>query len=68
MGYVPGGRLLVVGGDEGFIALVDPHRGKIVERLPGHSDTVFTPGISADGRKVVFTTNERSGDETVGKM
>ena len=50
MGYVPGGRLLVVGGDEGFLALVDPHRGRIVKRLPGHSDTVFTPGISADGR------------------
>ena len=61
MGYVPGGRLLVVGGDEGFLALVDPHRGKIVKRLPGHRDTVFTPGISADGRLMAVA----SGFDTV---
>jgi WD40 repeat protein/DNA-binding SARP family transcriptional activator/energy-coupling factor transporter ATP-binding protein EcfA2 len=61
MGYVPGGRLLVVGGDEGFLALVDPHRGKIVKRLPGHRDTVFTPSISADGRLMATA----SGFDTV---
>ena len=46
----PRGALLVVGGENGFLALVDPARGAEVKRLPGQSDTVFTPGFSADGR------------------
>jgi WD40 repeat protein/DNA-binding SARP family transcriptional activator len=50
MGYVPGGRLLVVGGDNGFLSLVDPRRGRIVKRVDGLRDTVFTPSFSADGR------------------
>jgi WD40 repeat protein len=49
MGYVPRGRLLVVGGDGGFLALVDAHRGAIVKRLVGHRDSVYTPSFSADG-------------------
>jgi WD40 repeat protein/DNA-binding SARP family transcriptional activator len=61
MGWVPGGRLIVVGGNDGFLALVDPLRGRIVRRLYGHRAGartgnlygVFTPGISADGRKMV---------------
>ena len=40
MGYVPRGRLLVVGGDDGFLALVDPHRARSSERLPGPRDAL----------------------------
>ena len=32
VGFVPGGCLLAVGGDNGFLALVDPWRGEIVKR------------------------------------
>jgi WD40 repeat protein/DNA-binding SARP family transcriptional activator len=69
MGYIPRGRLLVVGGDDGFLALVDPRRGTIVKRLPGHRATdpvdrgensrVFTPSFSADGR--LMATASRNG-------
>jgi WD40 repeat protein len=50
MGYVPGGQLLAVGGDDGFLALVDPRRGRIVKRLPGQRDSIYTPSFSDDGR------------------
>jgi WD40 repeat protein len=50
MGYVPGSELLFVGGEDGFASLVDPRRGRIVQRLVGHQDRVFTPSFSADGR------------------
>jgi WD40 repeat protein/DNA-binding SARP family transcriptional activator/energy-coupling factor transporter ATP-binding protein EcfA2 len=46
IGYVPGGRLLVVGGDDGILALADPQHGKLVKPLPGHR----SPAFSADGR------------------
>jgi DNA-binding SARP family transcriptional activator/WD40 repeat protein len=58
MGYVPRGGLLVVGGDDGFLALVDPLRGKIVKRLPGHRDMVFTPSFSADGRLMATASDD----------
>jgi WD40 repeat protein len=47
---VPGGRLLVVGGDDGFLAMFDPRRGKLVKPLPGHRGPLGTPSFSADGR------------------
>ena len=50
MGYVPGGRLLVVGGDDGFLAMFDPRRGKLVKPLPGHRGPLGPPSFSADGR------------------
>ena len=50
MAYVPGGRLLVVGGDDGFLALFDPAPRPLVKRLGGHRDAVLTPAFSADGR------------------
>jgi WD40 repeat protein len=49
MGFVPRSRLLVVGGERGFLALVDARRGETVKRLHGHRDRVFTPSFSADG-------------------
>jgi len=61
MGWVPHSDLIVVGGNDGFLALVDPLRGRIVKRLYGHAahartgnvNGVFTPGFSADGRVMV---------------
>jgi WD40 repeat protein len=64
MGYVPGGRLLVVGGDNGFLALVDPRVGRIVKRLRGHRGTVVTPTFSADGR-LMATTSLRAGSDII---
>jgi WD40 repeat protein len=59
IGFVPGSRLLVVGGPEGFLALVDTRSGRVVRRLRGHTGDVFTPGVSpallatADGSETV---------------
>jgi WD40 repeat protein len=64
MGYVPGGRLLVVGGDDGFLALVDPLGGRIVKRLPGHVGRVVTPSFSADGR-LMATTSLGAGSDII---
>jgi WD40 repeat protein/DNA-binding SARP family transcriptional activator len=58
MAYVPGGRLLVVGGDDGFLALVDP-RGRVVKRLPGQRNTVYTPSFSANGRLMATGSVDR---------
>jgi WD40 repeat protein len=61
MGWVPHSDLIAVGGNDGFLALVDPLRGRVVRRLYGHAahartgnaNGVFTPGFSADGRLMV---------------
>jgi WD40 repeat protein len=51
MAYVPGGRSLVVGGDDGFLAIFDPARGRLVTRLQGNrGGPLLTPAFSADGR------------------
>ena len=50
MGYVPRSNLLVVGGENGFLALFDPATGRELTRLQGQSGDVVTPGFSADGR------------------
>ena len=65
MGYVPRGRLLVVGGDHGFLALVDPRRGQVVKRLAGHGEKVLTPSFSADGR-LMATASDDPGDRNDG--
>ena len=65
MGYVPRGRLLVVGGDDGFLALVDPRRGQVVKRLAGHGEKVVTPSFSADGR-LMATASDDAGDRSDG--
>ena len=55
MGWIPHSDLIVVGRDDGFLALVDPLRGRVVKRLYGYAaDTrIYTPGISADGHLMV---------------
>ncbi len=50
MAYVPRSQLLVIGGDDGFVALFDPGRGKLIKALPGHRGPLRTPSFSADGR------------------
>jgi WD40 repeat protein/DNA-binding SARP family transcriptional activator len=61
--YAPRDGLLVVGGDDGFLALVDPRRGRIVKRLPGHRGVLLTPSFSADGR--LMATASAQQDNTV---
>jgi WD40 repeat protein/DNA-binding SARP family transcriptional activator len=55
MGWIPRSDLIVVGGDDGFLALVDPLRGRVVKRLYGYAANarIYTPGISADGHVMV---------------
>ena len=64
MGYVPRSRLLVVGGDDGFLALVDPRRGQVVKRLAGQRDTVYTPSFSADGRLMATASDDPATEAT----
>jgi WD40 repeat protein len=55
MRWIPRSDLIVVGGDNGFLALVDPLRGRVVKRLYGYAAyaRIYTPGISADGHVMV---------------
>ena len=46
---------LIVSGVDGLLALVDIRTGRIVSRLRGHRDMVFTPTTSADGSIVAST-------------
>jgi WD40 repeat protein len=50
--FVPGGPLAVVTGSDGYTALVDTEKGRVVRTLrdPSLDPLVGTPGISADGR------------------
>jgi WD40 repeat protein/DNA-binding SARP family transcriptional activator len=57
LGYWPRTRLLVVGGDNGFLALVDPVRRKRVT-LRGHSGPLYPLSFSADGRLMATTSPE----------
>ena len=60
--FVPGSRLMVVGREKGFLALVDSDSGRVVRRLAGHRGVVYTPGISADGRLLATGSDDgRSG-------
>ncbi len=64
LGYVPGGRWLVVGGDDGYLALVDPHAGTLVTSLRGHTGTLTSTSVSADGRLMASAAGP-SGDEVL---
>jgi WD40 repeat protein/DNA-binding SARP family transcriptional activator len=56
LAYVPRGRLLMVAGDHGFLALVDPSRGTLVKQLRGQRGTLLATSFSADGRLLVSTS------------
>ena len=58
--FVPGSRLMVVGREKGFLALVDSDSGRVVRRLAGHRGVVYTPGISADGRLMATGSDDGS--------
>ena len=68
MGWIPHSNLIVVGGGDGFFAIADPLRGRVVRRLYGHAAHartgnaagVFTPGFSADGRLMVTGADDGS--------
>jgi WD40 repeat protein/DNA-binding SARP family transcriptional activator len=53
VGYVPGGTLLAVGGEHGYLAVVDLRTGELVRRLHGHGDPLLPPIFSANGRLMV---------------
>ena len=48
---------LVVSGVDGLLALANARTGRIVARLRGHRDIVFTPTVSAD-RSILVSTGE----------
>jgi WD40 repeat protein len=49
---------MVVGGPEGFLAVVDVDAERVVRRLRGHAGAIFTPGISADGRLLATASDD----------
>ena len=53
--FGPRGKLAVVSGVDGFLALVDARTGRVLARLRGHRDVVFTPTASADGGIIAST-------------
>jgi DNA-binding SARP family transcriptional activator/WD40 repeat protein len=56
--YAPafaGRDALAVPGADGLLALVDRRTGRVRARLRGHTQMVFTPAASADGRVVAST-------------
>jgi WD40 repeat protein/DNA-binding SARP family transcriptional activator len=60
MAFVPGSHLLVAGGQEGFLALVDADTRQVLQRLRGHDLEIWTPGISADGRRMVTASRDQT--------
>jgi WD40 repeat protein len=60
MGFVPGGRTLVVGGGGGFLALLDAGSNRVVARLHGHEGSVYTPTFSADGRLMATASDDNT--------
>jgi WD40 repeat protein/DNA-binding SARP family transcriptional activator len=60
IGFVPGSRLLIVGGPRGFLALADAGSGRVVRRLTGHHGRIYTPGISADGRLLATGSDDNT--------
>jgi WD40 repeat protein/DNA-binding SARP family transcriptional activator len=58
--FLPGSHRLVVGGPEGFLAIVDADRGEVLQRLRGHRGPVYTPGISADGRLLASSSDDNT--------
>ena len=48
---------LVVAGTDGLLALADAHTGRILKRMRGHRDIVFTPTLTRD-RRVIASTGE----------
>ena len=60
LGFVPGTHRLIVSGTNGFLAIVDADRGRVIRRLSGHSGDVLPAAISADGRLLVTGSADRT--------
>jgi WD40 repeat protein len=60
IGFVPGSHLMVVGGENGFLALVDTDRRRVLRRLRGHRGYIWTPGISADGKLLATGSDDNT--------
>ena len=68
LAYMPGGRLLLVTSNDGYVALVDPAGGRLVRRLPDGlsaqetriegSLTPAPPSFSADGRLMALANGD----------
>ncbi len=50
LGFAPRSDLLVVAGAGGRLVTYDPEARRVVSRLRGHSDAVWSPAFSRDGR------------------
>ena len=60
LGFVPRSRLLVATGPDGFLALADADRGRVLKLAPGHQGNVLPPAISADGRLLVTAGDDQT--------
>ena len=58
--FVPRSHLLVVSGPDGFLALADADRGRVLERATGHQGSVLPPAISSDGRLLVTAGDDQT--------
>jgi WD40 repeat protein len=58
--FVPRGGPLVVGGDKGFLALVDARRGAVLQRLRGQFGDELRVSLSADGRRMATLSGQDS--------
>ena len=70
LGYAPRSGLLVVGGAGGALVTYDPEARRVVRRLRGHSDAVWPPAFSRDGRLMAtgsFDDSVRLWDLPTGK-
>ena len=57
---MPRSRLVVVTGPNGFLALADADRGRVLKRVPDHVGDVLPPAISADGRLLVTASEDQT--------
>jgi WD40 repeat protein/DNA-binding SARP family transcriptional activator len=60
MAFVPGSHLIVAGDPEGFLSLADADSGSVLWRIHAHDGSIWTPGVSADGRLLVTGSQDRT--------
>ena len=58
LAFVPGTHDLIVSGTNGYLAIADADRGRLIRRLSGHSGDVLPPAISADGHFLVTGSDD----------
>jgi WD40 repeat protein len=60
LAFVPHGGPLVVGGDDGRLALFDPRRGTLLQRLRGQHGGQVRISLSADGSRMATLSGQDS--------